>query len=334
MLYANKAVEEVTGYTRREIIGGNPRLWGQQMSKSFYKKFWRTIKYEKKVFEGEIKNKRKNGEIYTALARIAPVIGEKGELIGFVGVERDITKEKQVDQAKTEFVSLASHQLKNPLTVVSLYVEMLLGAKAGKVSEKQKKFLQKIKNANQKILDLINSLLNVSKIELGRFPNEPEMVNLAKVMQSVVREFKPEIEKKRIIFEANGHNNRSLISIDPKLLTMVLQNLISNAVKYTPDKGRVALETIIDKNDLRIKIADTGCGIPESEQKKVFTKLFRASNLGDDESGGTGLGLYIVKSILDQVKGRIRFESRENKGTTFYVSWPLRDGKALSSGAV
>lgn len=324
ILYANKAVEEVTGYTRQEIIGNNPRLWGRQMGKRFYKKFWKTIKINKKIFEGEINNKRKNGEDYIAHARITPVLDGK-KLIGFVGIERDITKEKQVDTAKTEFVSLASHQLKNPLSVINLYADALSKEKVGKLNEKQKKYMQSINRASKKMNTLITDLLNVTKIEVGKFINDPKKVKLSEIIKSVIKEFMPKIEEKKIVYEEKCPGDKTKIIVDPKLLTVIVQNLLSNAVKYTPDFGKISLEVSVVEKNLFLKVSDTGYGIPKSQQSKIFNKLYRATNVQEIDQEGSGIGLYMVRSILGKLRGRIWFESKENKGTIFYVKMPVSD---------
>lgn len=321
ILYANKAVEEITGYKRSEVIGNNPRLWGKQMPKTFYKKLWKTIKYEKKLFEGEITNKRKNGQIYIADARIAPVIDNK-ELIGFVGIERDITKEKQIDHAKTEFVSFTSHQLKNPLTIVSLFTDVLLKEKNGTLNKKQKKYLHQIKSANKRMIDLIEALLNVAKIELGRFVDEPKKTEVVRISKNVLKEFWPKIEEKKIKFIEKYPEKSTTVLIDQRALIIILQNLISNAVKYTPMMGKIILEVLAEKRSLSIKVLDTGIGIPKKEQNKIFTKMFRASNAQKDQES-TGLGLYMVKTLIDQMKGKIWFVSETGKGTTFFVNLPV-----------
>ena len=326
ILYANKAVGDVTGYERSEIIGNNPRLWGRQMPPEFYKKLWKTIKKDKKVFSGEIKNKRKNGELYVALARIAPASDEEGNLAGFVGIEQDITKEKQVDLAKSEFVNLTSHELKNPLSIIYLYTEMLLKEKLGKLNPKQRKSLQKIMHANKKMINLINSLLNVSKIELGKFINESKIVNISKVTKSIIKEFEPKIKEKKIIMKAKYSGDNSIL-IDPKFLIIILQNLISNAVKYTQKSGRVLVEISYDSKKLDIKVSDTGYGIPKKDQGRIFEKMYRASNISGKDNDGSGLGLYMIKSLINHKGGKIWFSSKErsrkNKGTTFYVEIPI-----------
>lgn len=322
ILYANKAVEKITGYSPKEVIGSNPRLWGKQMTKSFYRKLWQTIKHKKKLFTAEITNKRKNGELYIADTRIAPVLDEKNvNLLGFVGIEWDITKEKEVDQAKTEFVSLASHQLKNPLTVIRLYTNLILEQKLGKLVGRQKKALNQIKSANERMINLVNSLLNISRIELGRLTGKPELIKIASLTQNIFKELKPQIEKKAIIFKEK-HPKHLTIRQDPNLLTIILQNLVSNAVKYTPKAGKVIFKTSLSNGNLKFEVTDTGYGIPKKEQGKMFTKLFRASNIQEKEPEGNGLGLYLVKLVVDKLKGKIWFKSRENKGTTFYVTLP------------
>jgi signal transduction histidine kinase len=243
---------------------------------------------------------------------------------GVIMVFHDITKEKEIDKAKTEFVSLASHQLRTPLSAVNWYVEMLLSGDAGTLNSEQKKYLDEVYKGNQRMVELVNSLLNVSRLELGTFLIEPKPTDVVLLAQSVADEQKLQIDQKKILFSFLFEKNIPVIQADPKLLRMVLQNLLVNAVKYTPEKGTIALSiSLADKKDLLIKISDTGYGIPKHQQDKIFTKLFRADNVREKDTQGTGLGLYIVKSIMDHSGGKIWFESEENKGTTFFVRLPL-----------
>ncbi len=259
-----------------------------------------------------------------------------GESIGGVAIFRDMTKEKEIDKAKTEFVSLASHQLRTPLSAVNWYTEMLLAEDAGTLSEKQRKYLGEVYRSNQRMVELVNALLDVSSLELGTFMIEPESTNVKKLAQGVIDEQRSQINAKRIRFSFSFEKDIPLIRVDPKHLRMVAQNILSNAVKYTPEGGRVKLSiSLADKENILLKISDTGYGIPKSQQDKIFTKLFRADNVRDKDTDGTGLGLYIVKSIVKNSGGDIWFKSRGgvgNKGTTFYVSLPLAGTKKSVRG--
>lgn len=327
VLYANKAVEKITGYSNAEVIGkkaGSNELWGGQMKKDVYEKFWKTIKEDKQIFSGEFQNKRKNGEQYNANANVAPILDENsGEVKFFVGIERDVTKEKEIDKAKTEFVSLASHQLRTPLTAINWYVEMLMTGDAGKINKEQKNYLGEVYKGSKRMVDLVNALLNVSRIDLGTFAIDPEPTDFSKVSKDVLSELKPSIIKKKMKIKEVYDEKLPLINADPKLVRIIFQNLLSNAVKYTPEKGEVSVEIKKDKEDVSIKIADNGYGIPKSQQSRIFEKLFRADNARQKETDGTGLGLYVLKSIIEKNDGKIWFDSVENKGTTFYVKMPL-----------
>ena len=340
MIYGNKAIERTTGYKPEEAIGKKSGvLWKTPMPPAYYQKMWDTIKKQKKVFIGEIQNKRKNGEVYAAAISISPIFDKTGEIIYFVGIERDITKEKDVDRAKTEFVSLASHQLRTPLSTVNWYAEMLLAGDVGKVTPKQREYLDEVYRSNQRMVALVNALLNVSRLELGTFVVEPKPTYIVKLARSVIDEQKPQIDEKRLQFIPSFEKNIPLIQADPKLLRMVVQNLLSNAVKYTPEKGKIELSLALDneKKAVLLKISDTGYGIPKNQQDKIFTKLFRADNVREMDTEGTGLGLYIVKSIVEHSGGKIWFTSpssakataskEENKGTTFYVTLPFENMK-------
>jgi signal transduction histidine kinase len=247
-----------------------------------------------------------------------------------------------VDQAKTEFVSLASHQLRTPLTTVNWYSEMLLTGDVGPLNEKQREYLNEIYKGSKRMGGLVNALLDVSRMEMGTFIVEPEPTDIPLLARSVVSELQPQLDQKSLQFIAKYADNLPIMNADPKLLRMVLQNLLANAVKYTPPKGQIKLELNLATargqiiptqgpgSNILIKVSDTGYGIPRANQDKIFTKLFRADNVRAKDTEGTGLGLYIVKGIVDQAGGQIWFESEENQGATFYVTLPLAGMKKKS----
>lgn len=324
VIYGNKMVEVLTGYSLAETVGKKAgTLWSYPMSQDYYAKLWNTIKTEKKPLLSTLKNRRKDGQEYEASVSIAPVLDDKNEIKYFIGIERDITHEKMVDRAKTEFVSLASHQLRTPLSSVNWYAEMLLAGDGGKLNKEQAGFVQEIYAGNQRMVELVNSLLNVSRLELGTFAVEPEPTNIVEIAQSVIKELQPSIIAKSLKLTFNYDKNTPIIQADPKLIRIIFQNLLSNSVKYTSEKGLVSLTINNDKKNLLIEVTDNGYGIPKKEQYRIFEKLFRAENVRAMDTEGTGLGLYIVKSIIKHAGGQISFKSAENKGTSFKLSIPL-----------
>lgn len=325
VIYANKSLETIAGFRVDEVIGkkaGTKDLWGGLMEKEYYEEMWHAITVEKKIFSGELRNKRKNGDEYDAALSISPIMNEKGEVMFFVGIERDITRAKEVDRAKTEFVSLASHQLRTPLSSINWFTEMLLHGDAGEINKTQKEYLSEIYKGNKRMVALVNALLNVSRIDLGTFGIEPEPVNILDISRDVVKEMEPMIHERQVEIVEN-YEELPKLTLDPKLTRIIFQNLISNAIKYTPGKGKVTVVIRRDNDDILIAVSDTGYGIPKEQQEKIFSKLFRADNVKAMDTEGSGLGLYIVKSIVEESKGRIWFTSEENKGTTFYVVLPL-----------
>lgn len=333
ILYVNKAGEAMTGYSTKEIVGNRPTLWGKQMPKVFYEQMWHTIKEEKKPFHGELVNRRKTGEKYTVELTIAPLFMNKRTLYGFVGIERDITSHAEVDRAKTEFVSIASHQLRTPLAVINWYIEMLTSEEVGKINENQRKYLDQVYLASKRMVDLVNSLLSVSRIDLKTYNVEPEMLDFSTVADSVLVELGKTIEKKNLTITKEYDPEMPLVNADPSLLRVIFQNLISNAVKYTPTDGSIQITIKRDGDagkDGLISVADTGYGIPIEQQKQIFQKFFRADNAREKEPDGNGLGLYIVKSIVEHEDGTIWFTSTEGKGSTFYVKFPLAGMKKNS----
>jgi len=323
VIYGNKAVESTTGYKVGEAVGKKAgTLWKTPMPQEFYEELWKTIKIDKKPFHAQLQNKRKNGTMYDAAVSLAPVLDKEGEIAFFVGIERNITKEKQIDRAKTEFVSLASHQLRTPLSTINWYAEMLLAGDAGELKGDQKKYLEEIYTGNQRMVALVNSLLNVSRLELGTFLIEPEKTDLRELSRAAIHDIQALVKGRNIIIKEN-YEDIGDIEVDKKLVNMIFQNLISNAVKYSKE-GSEVLVTIAKVGEMaRIQVADSGMGIPMHQQERVFQKLFRADNVRETDTTGTGLGLYIVKSVVENAGGKISFTSKEDEGTTFEVDIPL-----------
>jgi two-component system sensor histidine kinase VicK len=199
---------------------------------------------------------------------------------------------------------------------------MLISGDIGEVSEKQKEYLEKLHIANEEMVDLVDVLLNVSRIEMGTLPIDKKQTNVEEITESILADFSVEIERKGIRVEKKYNDNLKNIKSDPKLLRIVIQNLISNAIKYTPSGGGVSIifeESLIKGK--KIIISDSGIGIPKNAQSMIFTKLFRADNARVLENvSGTGLGLYLVKSIIGSMGGDLSFVSEENKGSIFTIN--------------
>ena len=253
----------------------------------------------------------------------APVVSE-GDISGVILVFRDITKETEIDRSKTEFVSLASHELRTPLTSIRWYTEMLLEGDFGKITGKKREHLEEIYRENQRMIELVNALLSVSRLELGTFAIEPQPTDLRELVEGEFGELALKIKERKLKVKKFYSKNLPIVNVDPKLTRIIFRNLLTNSVKYTSEGGAVSLSLEGGNPDISITVADTGCGIPKKQQHLIFTKLFRADNVTKMETDGTGLGLYMVKSILDEIGGRIRFESKEGKGTTFHVSIPVK----------
>lgn len=269
--------------------------------------------------------RKKNGERFPISIIMSPIVMD-GTIVGVVSVFRDVTEERRIDQAKSEFISLASHQLRTPLSIVSLNLEILYKHYAHLLKDKDlAEHLETIKIASRRMIDLVNELLNVSKIELGTLDIVIEPVDIPDLIEQCVKTILPLGSKKHITitrsFAAGFHHIQS----DRRLLGVVIDNLLSNAVKYSQPDSKIEITTSKPRGGgALIAIRDYGCGIPDAEQGQIFSKLFRAENVRKREEGGTGLGLYIAHSIAEALGGSITFASRENKGTTFKISMPKR----------
>jgi PAS domain S-box-containing protein len=265
---------------------------------------------------------RKDKTKFPVAITAAPVMME-GKPIGVITVFRDISKEIELDLAKSEFISLASHELKSLPSAFRWGVETLVAGDAGKLTKKQREILEPLADLSSHMIAIVDALLNASRMELGTFIVNPEPVRIGEVAKSVVDEFQKHVKEKRLVVREIYAKNAPVISLDENLIKIVLRNLISNAIKYTPNGGEIRVTVDRDKESggVRVMISDTGVGIPKVDQKKIFGKMFRAMNVRDTAEG-TGFGLYLAKAIVDLAHGSIAFVSEEKKGTTFTVVLP------------
>lgn len=235
----------------------------------------------------------------------------------------DITKQKKAENAKTEFVSLASHQLRTPLAGMKWSAELLQMDSPETLTDKQHKYLNRLMESISRMSTLVDDFLRVSRFELGSFKADTETVVLEKLITDVTSEQKETAKHKGIEVELLFDPAVTEIITDPNLLRMIVTNLFSNSVKYTPAGGTATISYKEEDGLLHISVSDTGMGIPVGDQDQIFSKLFRAANAVHDVPDGTGLGLYIAREAVSVLRGRINFTSAEGQGTTFDVWLPL-----------
>ncbi len=284
----------------------------------------KALRTHKPVMTSDYFYVRKDGTRFPVYVSIQPII-LNGRIVGVLDVFRDISREKQLERARNELISLASHQLRTPLTIISWYAEELVtGTSFERLTPEQREYVQEIYTGNKRMIALLNDMLNVSRLELGTFVVRPEKMKLSDAIANVVSGLSTLLKEKRI--EASiSHDNPDLeLELDQRVIQLVFTNIITNAIKYSYEKSRVEIVTKKEEQSVQIRVRDWGCGIPQEIKHRIFEKLFRADNARIMDPGGSGLGLYIAKLIVDQVGGRIWFESEEGRGTTFFVELPLK----------
>jgi PAS domain S-box-containing protein len=472
VLYANHAAELLTGYSREEIVGRTPALWGRQMPKAFYETMWRTIKTEKNKYAGELTNKRKDGTKYLSSLRITPILDGDNEVKFFVGIERDITEERQfqikivrhaaeleranaviaeekeraesilrflrsigegvfatdvygsiifmnetaemmsgqvweraqsilvqdvfsfihrspdgdkhldmtdavlreghttvfpqdtflkrsdqeipvsgtcslirdeqrkvvgtitvfqdmtkrheLEQLKNNFLSVAAHQLRTPLGGMRWSMELLLDGDLGKLPKRAKEAVRQLYENSQRMILLVNDLLSVVRIDENKGREERVSIDVGQVLTDVVKAMRSEADRREVTLSLKkGRVTLPTIMAPAKHVYEAFENLLSNSIKYNRPGGIVTVTVKKASTSIVITVADTGIGIAPEHQSRVFSKFFRAPNAVLKETEGSGLGLSVVKSYLEEAGASIRFESQENIGTTFFIEIPF-----------
>jgi PAS domain S-box-containing protein len=336
VIFINEVAAKMIGWKREEVVG---KVWGVDMP-GVVDDQGNSIPREKRSIHQAMTKRastfvsfysyiRKDGTRFPVANMSAPII-TNGQVTGAIVVFRDVTREKEIDRMKTEFISLASHQLRTPLSAIKWYLRMLLDGDAGKLSKEQEDFVRIVDESNERMISLVNDLLNISRIESGRIIIEPHPTDISTLVQDSINELSMKMHEKELVFTVNIQPDMPLVNIDVQLIRHVYMNLLSNAIKYTPLRGTITLKIYRRGDEIVSEIQDTGYGIPKGQQNKVFQKFFRAENAVKYETDGTGLGLYLVKAIIDSSGGKIWFRSPtiqsptgEGTGTTFWFALPI-----------
>jgi len=236
-------------------------------------------------------------------------------------VTQGFDKLAQANKMKTEFVGIASHQLRTPLSAMRWTLNLL---NDGRVKpDDLTTYLGLIKESNERMIKLVNDLLDVSRIEMGKMMLSPRQTNLYVLIQKIADNFSAYARANNILISLEASETLPNVWTDPEKISLVVQNLVDNAIKYIKGKGAIKISLAANAKFVKAAVADTGVGIPASQQKFIFQKFFRSDNVMKHQTVGTGLGLFIAKSVVEESGGKIWFESKEGEGTTFYFTLPI-----------
>lgn len=333
----NPAAQELLGYKEEELIGAwfpkkivavnfddaQINLIDRPITKAFL---------TGKPISEKMYYRRKDGQKLPVAINVSPILLD-GKPLGAIEVFRDITLEQEVDRMKSEFISLASHQLRTPLSAIKTYTHMLYEGYMGELNSAQKSALNTIVGASNRMNELISTLLNITRMESGTIAVSPKTIRLDGLVDDIMKEVILMASTKSIKLSATVAPKSGItLDTDPIILKEVLANLTINALKYTPDGGNVDIKMRARKHHALIEVKDSGWGIPKYSQDQIFSKFFRAENIVRRETTGTGLGLYLVKGLVEALEGEVWFTSEEGKGTSFFVSLPYKlDGRSGKS---
>jgi len=243
--------------------------------------------------------------------------------IGFA-ISHSFEKLAEANRIKSEFISIVSHQLRTPLSNLNWSIELLMSGKIGKTEAKQKEYFEILKENIGRMEELIKDLLVVSRIETQTFVFKAQEFSLIELIKESMVEFGPIAKSSNVTMSFEQQKDIAHILADPFQIRQVIANLLDNAIRYTKEKGKIKLKLEPRGKNLYFEIKDNGVGIPKKDQKHIFQKFFRANNAMKYETQGSGLGLYIAKSIIKKSKGKIGFKSQEGQGSTFWFTIPIK----------
>ena len=322
VLFFNPKAEEFLWLKAQDVIG--KRISEKLERKNIYWKNLWNIKHLVQIEYATREYTTEGPQKLVLEVTCVPVRDQQYRKIGTMQILRNVTREKEVELLKSSFVSVASHQLRTPLSAIKWSLNILKDEELGSLSLKQKEMLNKTIVANDRLIKLVADLLDVSRIEEGKFGYNFRPGNLIILVKKIFHDLKSDAEKRKIDFRFKEPETKlPQVSLDPYKLDIAIRNVIDNAIKYALPGGWLEIKFQAEKKSLFLTVRDNGIGIPKEDQKFIFVKFFRAKNAIKLQPEGSGLGLFIAKNIAEKHNALLTFESEETKGTTFTFQFPV-----------
>lgn len=328
IIFVNYAAERMLGWKSKEIIG-KPlvnicTIFDEKGNKISKDKRPASIALSKKipVQSSSCFYIRKDKTIFPVDLTVAPVI-EKKKFIGAINTFRDITKEKEVEKLRLDFLMLASHQLRTPLSGIKWMIETMRRGAVGDLSQKQREYLDKVYIINERMIKIVSEMFKVLNWESGIIAVVKTKISVEKICHDTFLLMRQVAKDAGILLQCNT-KNKEIIETDPQIVSTILNYLVENAIDYSHSSNKVSIDAKSKGKDMIFSVKDNGIGIPKQEQGRIFERFYRASNAKYFKPNGTGLGLNIARTIAQNMGGEISFKSEEKKGSTFYLRIPKK----------
>lgn len=317
--YVNPAFEKTTGYSQKEALGKTPQIVKSGLlNGAIYKRLWETI-LSGSTFRATFTNRRKDGTLFYADHTITPIKDEHGHITHFVGIWKDITERVELEKRKEEFVAIASHELKTPVTIIKAYAQILGEKLTSNKDTKAKYIARQINLESEKINKLVRDLLDTSRIEAGQLVFNKEVFVLNDLVNRTLEDFRHIADQ--YILVKKGWTKKKVLG-DKNRIEQVLINLLSNAIKHSPVGSRIFVHVKPTKNSVTVSVQDSGSGIPKKYHTRIFERFVKIDHKKRGGTSSFGLGLYISQKIIKNHKGEIWVESKPGKGATFFFTLP------------
>lgn len=325
VVLANKAAEEITGFREQELVG--------QPIDKLVRLFTDTEEIASKTycsfsFNQMAKLVGKDGKTAKVNLSTSQLQGSVQTNVSCILIMHDLAKEEELEKMRLDFVSMASHELRTPLTSIIGYLSVFIDENKGKVEQTELDLLQKSLTSSKQLLALVGNLLNVNKIEREQMSIFPQSLDYLPIVTKVVEDLKSQAVQKNVVLNFTPPISLPKVLADPIRTPEVITNLVANAISYTNAGGSVSVSVESSPNEVTTSVSDTGVGIPKEAMPHLFSKFFRVSNTQQQASKGTGLGLYIAKSIVEKLGGKIWVESEMGKGSKFSFTLPVAEKKS------
>lgn len=324
IIYTNPAFTGITGYSADEILGHNCRfLQGSDREQAGLYELRLALK-EERAITTILRNYRKDGSRFFNELTVSPVRNPQGELIAFVGIQNDISARIEAEQRISDFYSIVSHELRNPIAKIKSSLAVIADGEAGPINETVRRFVEISVNSAESLWKLIENILDIKKLESGKFRLLSQRIQLAEFVKHIVFEFRPVAQRSSIELSCECLEE-FILEADPHQIAQVIENLLSNAVKFSATESSIKVRVFraADPKFVRVEVIDKGIGISPENTAKLFDKFQQLDSPDRRQRGGSGLGLSICKAIIEAHKGRVGVESVLAKGSTFWFELPL-----------